>query len=331
MVPVAFVLCTIMTLYLIYVCCHCLPMLQLSELPDQVDSDMRFRGSVETCVFHFITAMLVLSYVRCVLVHPGEVPQQEDWLITENAGKSNLAVKELKKDGKRRNCKWCGKYKPDRCHHCRVCRQCILKMDHHCPWIYNCVGFQNYKFFFLLLTYTMLDTHFIIWTMSESMVRSVDENAPFVIMFFILFGLSLSFLLGTLVTLFYGFHVWLMLQGMTTIEFCEQVLPKQGMVSCWICMESDSIYNLGAYGNIQAVLGDNPLLWLFPFSGPPGDGLNFEIAELPYYSERDMEVGRGNRRKGTSKKLAVPVFHYGATTSEPKVHYHRQYSQSRLR
>ncbi len=32
-------------------------------------------------------------------------------------------------------CAKCRLPKPQRAHHCSICNQCVLKMDHHCPWI----------------------------------------------------------------------------------------------------------------------------------------------------------------------------------------------------
>lgn len=46
-----------------------------------------------------------------------------------------------------RICKECNMFKPIRTHHCRQCGVCILKMDHHCNWLVNCMGFKNYKYF----------------------------------------------------------------------------------------------------------------------------------------------------------------------------------------
>jgi palmitoyltransferase len=48
---------------------------------------------------------------------------------------------------KLKRCDKCCIVRVPRVHHCRVCKGCIMKMDHHCPWINNCVGQFNQKFF----------------------------------------------------------------------------------------------------------------------------------------------------------------------------------------
>mmetsp|Transcript_39556 Transcript_39556/g.72035 ORF Transcript_39556/g.72035 Transcript_39556/m.72035 type:complete len:353 (+) Transcript_39556:160-1218(+) len=300
MLPVTGVMIVLVVLYTQYVFLHCLRLLQF-DLPDSSrQQDMVLWGYQQLGLFHIVTALLLYSLARCILTHPGNIPDGVGWDFPAEpeedtgAGPKGLqsGFSERKQTGERRHCKWCLKYKPDRCHHCRLCRICILKMDHHCPWIYNCVGFFNYKYFFLLLVYTGLACHLIVFSMVESVLRAVDEDAPLSEMFLLLFGETLAGFLAILVTLFLGFHTGLACRAMTTIEFCEKrgKMPtsKKGHFEA-------SIYDLGLLGNFKAILGPNILLWAFPCSPPLGDGMNFVSDETRL--TKDLEAGKGIRRK----------------------------------
>jgi hypothetical protein len=310
--PIIFVVVTICFLFCSYINYHIRYLLQLDKPVDRVDPSMRTRGMIELVIFLYLTTLLLICYLRSILAHPGEIPDGDpQWEYLPQDGQASdwmpMSLQEMKKTGERRHCKWCGKYKPDRCHHCRVCKACILKMDHHCPWIYNCVGFANYKWFFLLLLYAVLDCHLIVWTMAESVKRCVDEpDTRFVTMFMTFFTETLSLFLAVLTTLFFGFHIWLMMKAMTTIEFCEKSLPKKdGEARSY----DSSVYNLGFFGNIRVVLGDDILLWFFPVSAPSGDGLNFMSDETRL--AKDMESGKGVRRRTHQKTQRVPRRHFG--------------------
>ncbi|OJD30380.1 zf-dhhc-domain-containing protein [Diplodia corticola] len=53
-------------------------------------------------------------------------------------------------------CRTCHLPKPARSKHCPICKTCVARMDHHCIWVNNCVGRENYRWFLALLLSTTL-------------------------------------------------------------------------------------------------------------------------------------------------------------------------------
>ncbi|KAL6230877.1 Palmitoyltransferase pfa3 [Aspergillus navahoensis] len=127
--------------------------------------------------------------------------------------------------GGSRFCKKCQCPKPDRAHHCSTCKRCVLKMDHHCPWLATCVGLRNYKAFLLFLIYTSLFcwvdfgvSAIWIWTEVFNDSHYMDGILPVnVVLLSILGGI-----IGLVLTGFTAWHISLAARGLTTIECLEK-------------------------------------------------------------------------------------------------------------
>lgn len=120
-------------------------------------------------------------------------------------------------------CQRCLRTKPDRTHHCSQCNQCILKMDHHCPWVANCIGFRNHKYFLNMIFYASVSTLFICITAYPVFIAVLaSDNVDGKLAYAIVTAWILCCAFGLLITGFFCFHMWLLSNQYTTIEFCEK-------------------------------------------------------------------------------------------------------------
>lgn len=103
-------------------------------------------GQFHMGMFTLIVTLAMSSHLRAMLTDPGAVPS--------NAVPSDFEPGDTGKSF--RVCLKCDAYKPPRTHHCSICRRCVVKLDHHCPWINNCVALGNHKFFLLFLLYVFM-------------------------------------------------------------------------------------------------------------------------------------------------------------------------------
>ncbi|XP_068181563.1 palmitoyltransferase ZDHHC15B [Antennarius striatus] len=249
-------------------------------------------------VFHVCFVMFCWTYWKSIFTPPAspckkfqlsysdkqrydleERPDVQKQILVEIAKK--LPIFTRAQSGAIRFCDRCQVLKPDRCHHCSVCETCVLKMDHHCPWVNNCVGFSNYKFFLLFLSYSMLYCMYIAATVFQYFLKFWVGDLPngrakfhvlFLMFVALMFFVSLMFL--------FGYHCWLVSKNRSTLEAFSAPVFVTG--------PDRNGFNVGLHRNLQQVFGENRKLWYIPVFTSQGNGHYFPLKNLSSESHNPL-------------------------------------------
>ena len=251
-------------------------------------------GLAHSLVLSGLAASALCAYLLSVLRSPGYVP--DEWQ-QERSAELGRVVEIKRSSGTRRKCTKCLRFKPPRAHHCRICCRCVLRMDHHCTWINNCVGHNNYRSFFSFLVHsTAALFHSLALLFSHALVgpprrpspaataypsRAADDpNADdFADTGYRTCAMILCMLLLMPVGFLLLWHARLVVNNKTTIEHHEGVNVKALVDREDSPASSVRVhpYDLGdTLSNVEAILGHFPLLWVCPLKpAAEGDGFIF--------------------------------------------------------
>jgi hypothetical protein len=216
--------------------------------------------------------------------------------VAGNAARRGWGIGERFPSTDESRCDKCNIQRPPRCHHCSICDRCILQFDHHCVWLNNCVGYNNYKNFLLTLFYltvgcwygiAMLFFPFYVplkqqvnergWRLlyenktgfldlppladilSGAVVGALDSAVVVRLVFPLLVAV------GLIQTVFFSYHVLYVLSALTTLEY-KILLEVQYDHICGSSTWARPLnpFDHGWLENLRTTLGRSPFLLLLP-------------------------------------------------------------------
>lgn len=201
---------------------------------------------VATLVSYYgFICLAILCHLKCMATDPGAIPK--------------IFVPGLPQ------CPKCIGPKPYRVHHCSTCNRCILKMDHHCPWMNNCIGFYNQKHFVLFLSYSLISCLYSVGLLVGRVIYCqvkgntgicdvpVEENSVNIMLGLMSIMLLVLFILFIVIMLFD--QIACIANNTTGIENLKQEVIER----------RDKMVNFS-----ETFGGEIGLKWLLPFAVPGG-------------------------------------------------------------
>ncbi|XP_067428659.1 palmitoyltransferase ZDHHC12-A isoform X2 [Thunnus thynnus] len=204
------------------------------------------RGELLLPVLFFLLVVLsVLLYFAVSLMDPGFVLSD----AVKGVQGSNEEMESMipqSSTPRLRRCGYCLLQQPMRAKHCQTCKHCVRRFDHHCPWIENCVGERNHRWFIVYLLVQLLALLWALHIALSGVSPSVTWELWFRVNGFLLAALGVIGVFSVVVALLLGCHLYLVSINCTTWEF----MSRHRISYLKHCGDEENPFDRGVFCNL---------------------------------------------------------------------------------
>ena len=179
-----------------------------------------------TVIISILFSILEIFFIlKTALRNPGAFLPDYNLDVT-NSSEASLMIATIKgQDYFLKFCRTCKIPRDLRVYHCPLCGICVLRHDHHCPWLSTCVGLNNNKLFIELVVVTFF--YFIFTScvylslvdFTKKFFENMDTNKIFAFILLCLNVIIFGFIAVLLMS-----HIRYISTGQTTSEHIKR--PK---------------------------------------------------------------------------------------------------------